>query len=221
MNKKDQLDALFKEWEHTMPEHLGKFAKDGIINEQEYEKVNPKILFITKEMNNPGQKEFSFDRWWNSGEIHFTFSNRIAEWAYGLFNSNENGFPEFDKITPSDKIEALKKIAFMNIKKTGGGPVSNKKSMIEYAKENLEFIQKEIKIIQPDIIILGLSWWELRHLVFPGVSGNWKWSNGKHVIGKDGNCTIIDFYHPSAIISASRMYYLLNDIVISDKFRDL
>jgi hypothetical protein len=82
-SKTEQLDQLFDEWEQSVDDYKGKFVRDGIIDELLYLTTTPKILFITKEPNNPEQKAGDFREWWRK-EIAYTFSYRLAEWSYGL-----------------------------------------------------------------------------------------------------------------------------------------
>src|ERR1051325_1605895 len=121
ISKTEQLDTLFDEWEQSMPEYNGKFMKDGIINEKEFENTKHKILFITKEPNRPNQEAGDFRVWWKD-EVKYTFSYRLAEWSYGLLNN----LPIFSEINTESRNSSIRKIAFMNIKKSGGGGKSRK-----------------------------------------------------------------------------------------------
>ena len=56
MTKTEQLNLLFKNWETEIPEYKGKFIQDGINNEDLYLKAATKVLFLTKEPNNPNQE---------------------------------------------------------------------------------------------------------------------------------------------------------------------
>ena len=59
-SKTQQLDQLFQRWEEQVPEYRGHLVKDGIIEEDLFNLTNPKILFITKEPNNPEQRADDF-----------------------------------------------------------------------------------------------------------------------------------------------------------------
>ncbi len=81
-NVQQKIDALLKDWESSMPKYHDSFIGDGIINEDEYQKASPKILFIMKEPNDKSQTKWSFQELWNDKlKGHFTY--RIAEWSYG------------------------------------------------------------------------------------------------------------------------------------------
>lgn len=212
-NKTEQLNLLFDEWEQTVFEYKDKFVRDGINNEQLYDNASPKILFITKEPNNPKQEAGDFREWWKDG-IASTFSHRLAEWSYGLLNN----FPEFDEIRKDKQpLNSIQQVAFMNIKKSGGSGNAEYQRMIDHVKFNFDFLHRQIEIISPDIIITGTSWNELRDGLFPNVE--WKSSGYDIEIGKFKNVKVIDFYHPSSRTPPAASYSLLQNIILSDKFK--
>jgi hypothetical protein len=217
-SKCQYLEELFIEWENSIPNHLNHFVRDGIINEEIYESVSPKILFITKEVNNPYQLPGNFSEWWNE-EIKYAFTLRIIEWAYGIIH----GFPQYDTIWkrrgPDSAKQTIKKIAFMNVKKIGGKGSSHWKDILPHIKSNYEFLHKEIEIIEPEIIILGLSWQVLRDELFKGV--NWIKSGYDIEIGKFKNSKLIDFYHPSSRNAPAAAYSLLQNVFQADQFHNL
>lgn len=214
--KTEQLNQLFDEWEQTVSEYKNKFVRDGIIDEGLYADATPKILYVTKEPNNPEQTAGDFREWWKD-EIVYTFSYRLAEWSYGLLND----FPQYDNIWTNKESaqKALQSIALMNIKKSGGGGTANYLKMMEHVKTNFDFLHRQIEIISPDIIILGTSWKELRDGLFPNVA--WKKSGYICSIGRHENATVIDYYHPSSRTPPAASYSLLQNIVRSDKFKQL
>lgn len=108
MTKTEQLDDLFKKWENKIDDYNGKFVSDGIIYEEEYDKVNKKILFITKEPNDPFRKEK-----WDFREIckvkaefKNNFTYRIAEWSYGILND----FPPYDNLDATELFKTIQRL---------------------------------------------------------------------------------------------------------------
>lgn len=214
--KTEQLDELFIKWEKETPGYKGHFVRDGIINEDLYKQTKPKILFITKEPNNPKQLPDDFRTWWLE-TLECAFSYRIAEWSYGL----QNDFPQYDEIwkRKGSAKEAIQKIAFMNVKKIGGEGSSEFKTIMDTLIENFENIHQQIKIINPEIIIIGLSWKDARNALFPNV--NWIKCGYDRNIGKFNNYKIIDFYHPSSRNAPAAAYSLLQNIIQSNQFENL
>ncbi len=60
MTKTEKINLLFESWEKETPEYTGKFIKDGINNEGLYKEAKTKVLFLTKEPNNPKQEAGDF-----------------------------------------------------------------------------------------------------------------------------------------------------------------
>ncbi len=219
MNKKtDDLNLLFHNWEQSNPDYVGKFVRDGIIDENKYIDVSSKILFITKEPNKPKQIAGDYRQWWKQ-ELIYTFSRRMAEWSYGILEN----FPPFDQLKYDElaKIDAIQKIAFMNVKKIGGGNLSEYDGVIEHIKQDYDFIRKEIEIIDPDIIILGLTWKALRAELFPEIKNNWSDSGYDIHISRLNDAKVIDFYHPSSRNAPAATYSLLQNIINYSAFQSL
>ncbi|MCB0824022.1 MAG: hypothetical protein KDC09_15095 [Bacteroidales bacterium] len=218
ITKTKQLDLLFTKWEQEIPGYKNHFVKDGIINEDLYEQTNPKVLFITKEPNNPNQHPGDFREWWKE-EVKHGFSKRIAELSFGIIND----FVQYDTVRksrgPYSMKQTIQHIAFMNIKKTGGTGSSKYERILEHLKTNYQFIHHQIDIIDPEIIVLGLSWKEIRNELFPEI----KWLNSGYdiLIGRHKNSKVIDFYHPSSRNAPAAMYSLLQNVIQAPQFKNL
>lgn len=183
--------------------------KDGIIDDLLFESARKKVLFLCKEPNDPIQSGGDYRLWWKD-EIHYTFSTRIAEWSFGILN----GFPEFDSVWKEKEKthEALKSIAFLNLKKVGGSGSSSLNELLEWTqREKLQIIYKQIDLIDPDVIICGLSWPALRNQVF--TTCEWRPSGYGIPIGNWKDRMIVDFYHPSARIPGPASYCLLEKVI--------
>ena len=208
-HKNLRLNTLFNKWKKQYPDSEN-FVKDGIIDEELFDQSPQKILFITKEPNDPKQKGKDYRIWWNE-EIYFKFSYRIAEWTYGIHND----FPPYDRIWPDNEDEiahkSLKSIAFMNVKKSGEGGASEEKEINKYVNRDIEYIHKQIDIIDPKVIIIGMSWASTVNLLFPEV--DWKQSGYGIEIGRYNGSKVIDFYHPSSRNGPSASYSLLQNVV--------
>ncbi len=122
-------------------------CRDGIFDEEEWENVNKKVLFIMKEVNN-----------WEGGDLKTLFKDgpkyqmwhTISRWAGGILND----FPEFEEIDkwPAKKAN-IKKIASINLKKISGGPSSDMSVVNAYAYTDKELLLEQIDEIQPQIIV--------------------------------------------------------------------
>jgi len=218
-NKNEELNLLFEEWKNKVSLYQECFVKDGVIDEQAYDSAKIKILFICKEPNDPNKDSWDFREEWGVNEnFYYSFAYRIAEWSYGLLK----GFPPYDEMWAENDFEnmrrSIKQIAFMNIKKSGGG-TSVKEELIEHLNENYHFIIKQIRIIDPEIIILGLSWSELSEGIFGET--NWSKTGYSKLVKKHGNAKVIEFYHPSSRMPGVASYSLLQNIIQSEVYEEL
>jgi len=219
MELTNKLNKLFEDWEYAIEDYKSKFVRDGIINEAEWLPTTPKILFITKEANQYGKQEAGdFRDDWRNKYSKYPFAYRIAEWSFGLINN----FPAFNIIIdhPSLYHEMLQKVAFINIKKTGGIGTSDGKEIGMHFNQNQGFLNRQIEIIAPDIIFLCLSFNEyIRSGLFKGAV--WKSSGYDINVASWNNIKLIDFYHPSARTAPAASYSLLQNVYRSKVFIDL
>ena len=167
-NRSAELDELFEEWrerheaENYDGENISKsnFIPDGIIDEASYMQSPKKILFIAKEaacLKKGNTIEKNFENAQNDGfwcrRVAFgdakakkgRFSPGLALLANAILNEN------FE--TPEKDISALRYVAFMNINKRGGFTSCQTRRLAAYVKKYKDLIDREIKIISPDIIV--------------------------------------------------------------------
>ncbi|GAG86637.1 unnamed protein product [marine sediment metagenome] len=107
----------------------------------------------------------------------------------------------------------------MNIKKVGGSGSAKFDQIMDHTRKSFDFIHQEIGIIEPEIIILGISWKEVRTELFPNLE--WKNSGYDIAIAKYKKSKVIDFYHPSSRNAPSAAYSLLQNIIRSKPFMEL
>lgn len=214
MSKTEELDKLFVRWEEEFPKYKGKFKKDGIVYESTFEKQKLKLLFIAKEPNDPDQNKDDFREWW-SKEVKYSFSHRICEWAYGF----QNNFPPLDGLSDDARLEVMQSIAFMNIKKSGGGATANDVLIKKTLVEESHLLIEEINIIEPTIIIGGIGnanyWKEL----FPDIQ---LIDSGFDIeVARVNNYKLINYYHPSYRVPRAMSYALLGMVSNSRIFKEL
>jgi hypothetical protein len=218
MTRTENIQQHFIEWKNTFFQS-DVFYEDGIINEELYATTSKKILFIAKEpngANHEGNETRSFCDEWNKTKPTYGFALRIAEWSYGILNN----FPPFSAISLDCRYNSLKKIAFLNCKKShGGGVIGNINDFHKLVFLQQVFIKRQIEIIEPEIVILSLSHSKyLRDLLFPQAENNWIDSGYQVEIAKTGKMSLIDFYHPSSRNVPAASYSLLQNVIRSDAF---
>ena len=173
-NRSAELEKLFDEWrkrhisEDYSNDKISKnkisknnFIPDGIIDEASYMQSPKKILFIAKEAacldkteKTTAEENFEAaqkDGFWcrrvvlGEEKRGTHFSSGLALLANAILNEN------FE--TPEKDISALRYVAFMNINKRGGFTECKNKLLRDYAQNYKDLIDREIKIISPDIIV--------------------------------------------------------------------
>ena len=127
------------------------FVKDSVPFPEYYFANTPKTLFVLKDPNDPKANfessqlgsyrdfgEFKGDDWHNG------MKQRIAAMYKGLSK----------RIDLKDE-DAIKNIAFMNLKKTGGTNNVCSRVIAKYASNDRDNILEEISIINPEYIVYG------------------------------------------------------------------
>lgn len=198
MIKTQQLDNLFSEWKKVRPSYRTSFSEDGIINEELWDGAKKKIVFLFKERNG-GEGDFRklLDKDINPWPV-------VGYWSYGLQNVTDNYLPNFEKAQKNKKA-ACRSSAIVNLKKTPGGGSSNMENIQQIAFLDKEFIEEELRIISPEIIVCGgifdicRQLWDINEMISERVY--------KTAIFKD--IVWIDFVHPASRISQDILYYAL------------
>jgi len=168
-NECNNLDKLFEAWrDHDLPkgwvipcENKERFYPDGFVKQNEF--GGKKILFILiephveckKKMKPPQTCEECQHDWF----ANCILGGKIEEMSFKL------GRPYFDKTLKmkqtidgidngENDFASLREVAFMNVNKTGGGGNSSKRRILEdYVNHYRPFIQREIELINPEIIV--------------------------------------------------------------------
>lgn len=201
------LDELFDVWEKEEI-HKGKeFVRDGFVCKKEWDSSEyKKILFVLKEAYGDVE-DGSITKWLKDCKNLPQMWKRVVEWAYGINNTNESYIGEFPSILFNEEgtsTEAAKKllksIAIINLKKSNGQSLSNKKEINLYAKNDSEFLKKQIQLISPDIIVCGFTLDALDKYVYgkeikKNKCDDWFYNTCKIT---NRETIVIDYYHPAA-----------------------
>jgi len=149
------MDSLFERWRSTYTDE-DKFICDGIINEDKWSRATDRVLFLLKELNlAPGSwsasQPFEVQR-----DFRKTVDERpwkeIGQWAYAILHRREK--PRFaDADAVANYEQACRSIAIVNCKKTAGSNSSSFSEIKKYAIRDKEFINAQIQLIDPSIIV--------------------------------------------------------------------
>lgn len=158
-NYEKGLDELFNKWK-TSIDDTNKFVKDGIVDKNEWDSSDKKILFILKEPNDEQDENLNGDM-----DLAFALKKDIKElkkyatwrnvflWSHGILNTNIDNIIDFNEIHKKLENGNLNHIAVLNLKKTYGTSVADMSKIEEIANRDKEFILNEIELINPDIIV--------------------------------------------------------------------
>ena len=205
MNEK--LNRVLEKWKQKIKNDFPakSFVSDGIINEKYWQNCQPKILIIMKEVNSEKDDFTSLSQLVNDRIGHKSQLWKYIAWhnigrvTNGLLEVHHNMQIIPIKDAEKDRQEVLKNIAVMNIKKTPGGDSSKDKEILKHAENYSELIKEEIKVINPDIIILGGTYKYLKEIL--------QLEKQSYRIHKDpSNRVYINAYHPSARIGKGKYY---------------
>ena len=223
-NYNKELDDLFVDWERESENNgLSGFCKDGLLNKghifknddgywgrtkgnenELWHNASKRVLFLMKDSNgNPGEDMRTWIGRQHPTDITFRFFKQIALWLYGINSILNNGI--YKSFTDADNVKIYSKafddlpIAIVNCKKeSGGGSISNR-NLINYAHKYQEFLKKQLKILNPNIIYCGGGSGTVlqiaKDLIYKGFVfqkiNNWiYYENGEGII-------LIDGWHPS------------------------
>ena len=137
-------------------------AKDGAVDIGSYNSEKTKILWILRE---PNGKDFDFLEYLSDPRVYPRWKSTyglVVKTSDAIFNGAKDK-PDYPY--PKDIPALMKRIALVNIKKTGGKSSSIPEEIMEYAKNNKEEMKEQLRELSPDVIILaGTDWYFLTEI---------------------------------------------------------
>lgn len=195
MNVNQQLDKLCME--HFQDRA---YVADGIFygsNADAWNSTHPKVLFALKQPNSDDllgedYREYDFDTCIGEQVWRELFSR-----LYGIMHTDASGFPEYEQATEAKALkEAFTRYPFaaINTIKDMGKGTSSTGELKKQALQNLEFLQKQLEVLQPDIIVCcGSGVFDIvNQAVQPSIESNGNWLKYNPV----RNIIFFDTYHP-------------------------
>ena len=184
-------ESLFLEWKKERPGYKY-FCEDGILVESEWEKANPKILFLLKET----YIQFTTIKGpMGPGKLSCTFWRKLQIATYVITEYINGRTPELNTAYKI-KEEPNVSIACMNIKKNAEKYhesfqlASDDKDILSYVKTDRDFLLRQINLISPDIVFCCETI-DFAKELFPGLS-----FLSKNVYSND-KMLFVDYLHPN------------------------
>ncbi len=234
------MKNTFKKIQENISEEILKRDKnsivDGIINCEKYAKATTKILWVLKEPYS-SEGNWTYQGYLSVNDIEskigcesdtlkYDIFRRILYTTYGLkYNKKYADLPFAEELEVYGTGE---EIAYINIKKVGGGSEVIDKEIKQAYKDNEDLLLKQIKEYNPNIIIFGntLKYFNCEKLKEIG----WDLFENKHIVDDKTNNThfypisneklCINPYHPS-YFTVSREVYCTEIIEAGIQWRDL
>lgn len=145
-------ENLISDWKKLRPTYAN-FCADGILVQSEWDKANPKIMYILKEsygdildISGPMGPYGSCTSFWR----------KIKIWSYIITEILNNRTPSIDFIWDNKEIPN-DNIAYVNIKKDTnrgeGDWVSEYEDIMKYAVNDKDLLIRQIEMINPKVIM--------------------------------------------------------------------
>lgn len=200
-------DKLLNDW----ASHVDGFIRDGVVDSRAYLASDVKLLFLLKEVN--GGKNWDLREFLKSGGRASTWDN-ITRWTIGIRRLDENiPWSQIEHINDSCRIEVLRSIAAVNVKKTSGRDTSKDSQIIEAARSDHEMLRKQIDLYAPDIVICGGTSYPYGRYIY-GSQPAWETTTRGILYFREASGRIvIDYSHPEARTKDCLLYYGLIDAV--------
>lgn len=151
-----QENELFCKWQKKYCIEESKFAKDGVVCPDEWEKVSKKVIFLLKETNGCDNLREHLKKGGRSN----TWAN-VARWQYGIQNSNKEirwkDVEDFGRNTDARK-KHLRQICAINLKKQPGKEKTNRKELERvFFESNLKYFAEQVSIYKDAKYIICCS----------------------------------------------------------------
>jgi hypothetical protein len=175
---------------------------DGIVSEDEFNIITPKILWILKESNITDPSIFK-NGWWGLNDYLREDVTAYPKWksTWGLvmeisdaiIHNAQNWNDEVPLIDKLKEEAIIKKIAVINIKKTAGDATSDQGEINSFYKKDKDIILAQIQAISPDIVINCSRVVEL----FDDIKTDTAQKIGPFIVAKSNFGIVIDALHPN------------------------
>ena len=209
----EREEELFKRWSTSRKGLI----RDGVVDEQAYLASNPRIMLVLKEVNGKKEEGWDLRKYLRENPRWQTWS-AVTRWVKGI-RALPKVLPWVDlkpKPSAKDRVETVRSLCVMNLKKTPGDESSKMKVVRQIAMEDREFLQEQFGLYKPDLVICcGTSkvFQEVCPQEFVGLSPWPMTKRGVYTCKLNSGPQFIEFCHPQVQWKASMVHYALIDAV--------
>ena len=209
----EREDALFDSWRKRLGQDSEGFVADGAVCGDTFESANTRIVFLLKEVNDPGGGNWDLREFLRDGGRGATWNN-VTRWSRGILALPQLlRWKDIEGIDETARIRTLRKIAAVNLKKMPGGAAVDVAELRDFVTKNREFLRLQLELYRPHLIV-GCGC-EVTEVFFDKVYPEPMWRRsvrGTWYCEIDG-VLYLDYYHPNARISGNLLHYGLIDSV--------
>ncbi|MEE1154926.1 MAG: hypothetical protein UH241_07205 [Acutalibacteraceae bacterium] len=205
MNITSDEEKLFNKLKQSNPNII----IDGIVDEQEYSSAKFKIVYILKEAN--GGQVGNLKQFLYYGGRPQSWDN-ISRWTEAILNIEQNhNWSYWEKNCEQRRKIYLKKIGVINLKKEAGGHTSISREVKRAAIENSIFLQNQLSLYKPNIIICCGTIDSFIKSIRPHSDIKWQSTSRGIWYYIENETIVISFLHPEARVKDCILHYALLD----------
>ncbi|MGF0096376.1 hypothetical protein ACQRC6_08040 [Peptoniphilus sp. SGI.035] len=201
LGQKEKQNKLFSEWKKKYKY----FSPDGIVDFYSYNNASLEITFILKETNEKEEDGgYDLTEFLRDGAVGGCIWNNVSRFSAGIIFKKD--FEEVKDLDKYDREKYLAPISVINLKKTPGRATSIDSEIDKFAKEDREYIKKQVKICRPDLIICGGTGDIFIKNILNLNTSSWTYVSKylRYLIYNDK--LIVDTYHPACRKSKKELF---------------
>lgn len=154
-SRNGRLNRLFWRWAWQYGGRASDFHRDGIVDEAQFRKAKPRVLFVLLEPNSKGGRKpknpgSDLRALWHDVPLKKSLDRNLARWTRLLLDGARR-FPR--KLTPDQTRDELRRVAIINLKKLAGGGKANEEAIGILAWQDRAHLRKQIRIIRPNVVV--------------------------------------------------------------------
>lgn len=214
------IDKLFAQWQAKPAgdgiDHATEgFVRDGVVCPDLWFSQQVRPLFLLKEAYGGGNWDLAADHLLTDEPMknHRTW-RRVTQWTRGILNTTAQELCPFDETVKKLPFgnEYLRRIAAINVKKSGGRSASNSEELRRYVEYDRSELKRQLELADPTVIVCGNTLPYLEIILDTKIKSN-PIGDLAYTAQLNGHpVTVLDYWHPSNRYPDLMNYYGLMGI---------
>ncbi len=212
MSITEKENELFIRWSANRPG----FIMDGVPDERAYQASEPKIMFVMKEVEDPGEGSGDHREFLRRGASPQPW-NHITRWVIGLRQLDEDiAWNLFEDVSVQHRSGTLRSICVMHLIKTPAGHAAQNPGLESTEQEDKKNLNAQFRLYDADLVICcGAATSDIFHSLItfepPPVWQTTKRGIRFHEYGPQKY--VVSYSYPEARVQDCLLYYGLVDAV--------